>query len=64
MVLNTVDDVQSTLTNKPISLSPLAQSSISDKVRALNDKADGGEGILWNALREKKMPIQFRSLLK
>ncbi len=64
MVLNTVDDVQSTLTNKPISLSPLAQSSISDKVRALNDKADGGEGMLWNALREKKMPIQFRSLLK
>ena len=64
MVLNTVDDVQSTLTNQPISLSPLAQSSISDKVRTLNDKADGGEGMLWSALRKKKMPIQFRSLLR
>lgn len=65
MVLDTVNDVQSTLTNKSISLSPFAQSSIADKVQvAQQGQSDGGEGMLLAAFREKRMPMQFRSSLK
>lgn len=64
MVLDTVNDVQSTLTNKSISLSSFAQSSIADKVRVAQDKYDGGQGMLLSAFREKLMPMQFRSSLK
>lgn len=66
MVLDTVNDLQSTLTNKSISLSPFAQSSISDKVQArvTQEKSNGGQGMLLTALKEKHMPIPFRSSLK